>query len=46
MADRNARDFAPVELTAALTEVTASMGVYRTYIRHGEVISEAERKCV
>ncbi|HEY8131038.1 MAG TPA: malto-oligosyltrehalose synthase, partial [Thermoanaerobaculia bacterium] len=33
MADRNARDFAPVDLTAALTEVTACLSVYRTYIR-------------
>lgn len=46
MADRNARDFAPVELTAALTEVTASMSVYRTYIRESAPISEAERACV
>jgi (1->4)-alpha-D-glucan 1-alpha-D-glucosylmutase len=36
MGDRNARDFAPVDLTAALTEVTACMCVYRTYIRIGE----------
>jgi (1->4)-alpha-D-glucan 1-alpha-D-glucosylmutase len=35
MADRNARDFAPVDLTAALTEVTACLGVYRTYMREG-----------
>src|SRR6266403_2894312 len=28
--DRNARDFAPVDLTAALTEVTACIRVYRT----------------
>ena len=42
MADRNARDFAPVELTAALTEVTASMSVYRTYIRESQQISESE----
>ena len=40
MADRNARDFAPVELTAALTEVTACMRVYRTYIREGTVDDE------
>jgi (1->4)-alpha-D-glucan 1-alpha-D-glucosylmutase len=33
MHDRNARDFAPSELLAALTEITASMSVYRTYIR-------------
>ena len=37
MADRNARDFAPVDLTAALTEVTACMRVYRTYIREATV---------
>ncbi|HEX3068966.1 MAG TPA: malto-oligosyltrehalose synthase [Thermoanaerobaculia bacterium] len=36
LADRNARDFAPVDLTAALTEVTACMRVYRTYVRNGE----------
>jgi (1->4)-alpha-D-glucan 1-alpha-D-glucosylmutase len=40
MADRNARDFAPAELLAALTEVTACMRVYRTYIRNGEVSAE------
>jgi (1->4)-alpha-D-glucan 1-alpha-D-glucosylmutase len=33
VADRNARDFAPSELAAALLEVTACMPVYRTYIR-------------
>jgi len=33
VADRNARDFAPSELLAALVEVTACMPVYRTYIR-------------
>ncbi|HUP49388.1 MAG TPA: malto-oligosyltrehalose synthase [Thermoanaerobaculia bacterium] len=33
MHDRNARDFAPSELLAALTEITASMDVYRTYVR-------------
>jgi len=37
MPDRNARDFAPVDLTAALTEVTACMRVYRTYIREATV---------
>ena len=42
MGDRNARDFAPVELTAALTEVTACMSVYRTYLRD-ESISDADR---
>jgi (1->4)-alpha-D-glucan 1-alpha-D-glucosylmutase len=42
MSDRNARDFAPVDLTAALTEVTACMTVYRTYVRD-EGPSEADR---
>jgi (1->4)-alpha-D-glucan 1-alpha-D-glucosylmutase len=42
MADRNARDFAPTELALALTEVTACLEVYRTYIRDEEV-SEADR---
>lgn len=37
VADRNARDFAPSELQAALVEITACMPVYRTYFRHGEV---------
>jgi (1->4)-alpha-D-glucan 1-alpha-D-glucosylmutase len=46
MADRNARDFAPVDLTAALTEVTASLEVYRTYIRDVTPIAEAERRYV
>src|SRR5207248_3709204 len=41
--DRNARDFAPVDLTAALTEVTACMRVYRTYIRDAEVAAADER---
>jgi (1->4)-alpha-D-glucan 1-alpha-D-glucosylmutase len=48
MADRNARDFPPVDLTAALTEVTACLRVYRTYLRDDrpaetdqQVISEA-----
>src|SRR5712692_10408727 len=45
MADRNARDFAPVELTAALTEVTACIAVYRTYIRESHV-SEADRRAI
>jgi (1->4)-alpha-D-glucan 1-alpha-D-glucosylmutase len=40
MPDRNARDFAPVDLTAALTEVTACMRVYRTYIRDGAVAAD------
>jgi (1->4)-alpha-D-glucan 1-alpha-D-glucosylmutase len=43
MADRNARDFPPVELTAALTEVTAWLSVYRTYIRD-ENLSEEDRR--
>ena len=36
VADRNARDFAPSELQAALVEITACMPVYRTYFRPGE----------
>src|SRR5437763_1200082 len=40
LADRNARDFAPAELLIALTEVTACMRVYRTYIRNGGVSAE------
>ncbi|HEX9163601.1 MAG TPA: malto-oligosyltrehalose synthase [Thermoanaerobaculia bacterium] len=40
MQDRNARDFAPTELLAALTEITACMCVYRTYIRDFEVTKE------
>ncbi|HEX3578379.1 MAG TPA: malto-oligosyltrehalose synthase, partial [Thermoanaerobaculia bacterium] len=43
MPDRNARDFAPVDLTAALTEVTACMRVYRTYIRETNVDDEDAR---
>ena len=42
MYDRNARDFAPVDLLAALTEITACMSVYRTYIREAEP-SETDR---
>ncbi len=42
LADRNARDFAPVDLTAALTEVTACMRVYRTYLRPGEAAGEVD----
>ena len=45
MADRNARDFAPVDLTAALTEVTACLGVYRTYMRD-QGPSESDRHFV
>ncbi len=41
-ADRNARDFAPSELVAALLEVTACMPVYRTYITPAGV-NEADR---
>jgi (1->4)-alpha-D-glucan 1-alpha-D-glucosylmutase len=41
--DRNARDFAPVDLTAALTEVTACMRVYRTYIRDADVADADQR---
>ncbi|HEY0159839.1 MAG TPA: malto-oligosyltrehalose synthase [Thermoanaerobaculia bacterium] len=40
VADRNARDFSPSELSAALLEVTACMPVYRTYIREGAVSHE------
>src|SRR5205807_2621674 len=45
MADRNARDFAPVDLTAALTEVTACLGVYRTYMREGN-LSAGDRRFI
>ena len=34
--DRNARDFTPSELLSALTEITACLDVYRTYIRDVE----------
>ncbi|MGZ7040855.1 MAG: malto-oligosyltrehalose synthase, partial [Thermoanaerobaculia bacterium] len=37
MLDRNARDFSPNDLLAALTEITACMPVYRTYLRSGEI---------
>jgi (1->4)-alpha-D-glucan 1-alpha-D-glucosylmutase len=40
VADRNARDFAPTELLAALVEVTACMPVYRTYVREAPVGSD------
>jgi (1->4)-alpha-D-glucan 1-alpha-D-glucosylmutase len=40
VADRNARDFAPSEILAALLEVTACMPVYRTYIREAPVSDE------
>jgi (1->4)-alpha-D-glucan 1-alpha-D-glucosylmutase len=42
VADRNARDFAPSELLAALVEITACMPVYRTYIR-GDGMSQWDR---
>jgi (1->4)-alpha-D-glucan 1-alpha-D-glucosylmutase len=42
VADRNARDFAPTELLAALVEITACMPVYRTYITAAGV-SETDR---
>ena len=45
MPDRNARDFAPVDLTAALAEVTACMCVYRTYIREG-AIGDADAQAI
>lgn len=40
--DRNARDFAPSELLAALIEITACMPVYRTYIREA-TLEESDR---
>ncbi|HEY3055637.1 MAG TPA: malto-oligosyltrehalose synthase, partial [Thermoanaerobaculia bacterium] len=43
MHDRNARDFAPSELLAALIEITASMDVYRTYIRDFTVTEDDQR---
>src|SRR5262249_41690890 len=43
MSDRNARDFAPGDLTAALTEVTACLKVYRTYVRD-EPVSETDAR--
>jgi (1->4)-alpha-D-glucan 1-alpha-D-glucosylmutase len=42
VADRNARDFSPNELSLALLEVTACMPVYRTYVREG-VVSDEDR---
>jgi (1->4)-alpha-D-glucan 1-alpha-D-glucosylmutase len=41
VADRNARDFAPSELAAALVELTACMPVYRTYVR--DAVSDEDR---
>ncbi|GAC1429368.1 MAG: malto-oligosyltrehalose synthase [Thermoanaerobaculia bacterium] len=46
MHDRNARDFAPTELLAALTEITACMHVYRTYIREASEITEEDRRFI
>ncbi len=46
MQDRNARDFAPTELLAALTEITACMHVYRTYIREDCPVSDEDRTFV
>ena len=43
MHDRNARDFAPADLLAALKEITACMHVYRTYIREDSPITEEDR---
>src|SRR5213079_1966739 len=43
MSDRNARDFSPADLTAALTEVTACLKVYRTYVRD-EPVSETDAR--
>ena len=40
VADRNARDFSPSELLAALVEITACLPVYRTYIREDGVSDE------
>jgi (1->4)-alpha-D-glucan 1-alpha-D-glucosylmutase len=45
MLDRNGRDFAPAELSAALTEITACLEVYRTYTRAFEV-SDADRVAI
>jgi (1->4)-alpha-D-glucan 1-alpha-D-glucosylmutase len=43
MSDRDGRDFALPDLTAALTEVTVCMGRYRTYVREGEVSASDEQ---
>ena len=45
MLDRNARDFPPSELLAALTEITACLRVYRTYIRDFE-LSDQDRRSI
>jgi (1->4)-alpha-D-glucan 1-alpha-D-glucosylmutase len=44
MRDRNARDFAPVELLGALTEITACMHVYRTYVRDPQPCETARQQ--
>ena len=41
--DRNARDFAPSELLAALMEVTSCLPVYRTYVREAAVAEDDRR---
>jgi (1->4)-alpha-D-glucan 1-alpha-D-glucosylmutase len=43
MSDRDARDFALPDLTAALTEVTVCMATYRTYVREEEVSPSDEQ---
>ena len=46
MLDRNGRDFPPSELLAALTEITACMEVYRTYVRDSDAVSDADRRFI
>ena len=46
MADRNGRDFPPSDLLRALTEITACMDVYRTYIRESDKVSDADRRSI
>src|SRR3954447_27046295 len=45
--DRNARDFATPELLAALTEITACLDVYRTYVPydHDHAVITRAMKC-
>jgi (1->4)-alpha-D-glucan 1-alpha-D-glucosylmutase len=43
--NRKARDFSPADLGDALTEVTASLPIYRTYVR-GSAISERDRRYI
>ena len=45
-ADRNYRDFTRDDLQQVLTEFIACQPVYRTYIRPGEPVSEADRRSV